>query len=670
MTAPKHTEGNAQGSPRRRRWKFQFLDNLKISVKILGVVGLLGLVTAALVVTGGLQQARMDAEFSELVEKAAPAQAEFARSSRRVTGMGHLAHKIIAASSDNPEDVQPLTQELDRYAELARNNLLRAKELNPANALTYDAFITDIEALYKKAKEVATLVANLETRNARFIVTDVDIELAKINDRIDEFNSQLQAQMQASREATSAQAKNALIMNYVIGFASLAVCLALAVWISLFKISRPLSRMAERMGLLANGDLNVEIEGQSRGDEVGAMAKAVQVFKDNAIALKTAEAEAEEQRRKAEEERARNEAQKEQAARQVAQVVAGLGAGLERLAHGDLTFRVTGEWTDEYRKIQQDFNEAIDKLEDTIANIVRSSEEVSSAAKEISSSTTDLSQRTEEQAASLEQTSASMEQIAATVKKNAENARHANELTQDARQVADEGGKVVAEVVSAMARIEDSSRKIGDIISVIDEIARQTNLLALNAAVEAARAGDAGRGFAVVASEVRGLAQRSSQAAKDISNLIVNSSSQVQDGVALVNKAGDSLEAILRSINSVAAIVAEIANASAEQASGIDQINVALSQMDEVTQQNSAIVEENAATAKALEQQQAAMSERVGYFRLAMSQAAEEEQQTAPQRRDLARASHGKGNGAAPRSRRPMVDGNLALRRDADLQEF
>jgi methyl-accepting chemotaxis protein len=202
------------------------------------------------------------------------------------------------------------------------------------------------------------------------------------------------------------------------------------------------------------------------------------------------------------------------------------------------------------------------------------------------------------------------------VKKNAENALQANQLTSGSREVADKGGQVVAKAVDAMARIEESSRKISDIIGVIDEIARQTNLLALNAAVEAARAGDAGRGFAVVASEVRSLAQRSSQAAKDIKDLITNSSHQVQEGVGLVNQTGASLSEILASIRQVADIVAEIASASHEQSTGIDQINKALTQMDEVTQQNSALVEENAASAKTLEHQSETMNQKVAFFKL------------------------------------------------------
>jgi len=445
-----------------------------------------------------------------------------------------------------------------------------------------------------------------------------------------------------------------------------AICGVVITWRS---VIRPLARLVNTMGILARGDLSAEVDGKERGDEVGSMAKAVQVFKDNAIALRESEAQAEAQRRIADEERARNEAAKAEAARQVQQVVDGLGAGLARLAQGDLTYRLDAEFAGEYRKIQDDFNSAIDQLQGTIRNIALSTHEVSNAASEITTSTTDLSQRTEEQAASLEETSASMEQISATVKKNAENAQHANRLAQGTREIAARGGAVAANAVTAMARIEESSRKISDIISVIDEIARQTNLLALNAAVEAARAGEAGRGFAVVASEVRSLAQRSSQAAKDIKELITNSSGQVQEGVELVNKAGESLNEIVESIKNVAAIVAEIASASSEQASGIDQINKALNQMDEVTQQNSALVEENAATAKTLEDQQHAMSEQIGFFRF--DAAAEK-----PKSETVVKIADAPGSksasvqrGAAVRHKRPAMRGQTALAA-AEWEEF
>ncbi len=302
-----------------------------------------------------------------------------------------------------------------------------------------------------------------------------------------------------------------------------------------------------------------------------------------------------------------------EAAAQQAKVVNSLAEGLRNLTEGNLRFRLT-DFPEIYAQVRDDFNGAMERLQDTVQAIAAATREVANATAEISTSTTDLSQRTEEQAASLEETSASMEQMSATIKKSAENARQASDFAGNTRGVANRGSDVVGKAIEAMALIEDSSRKISDIIGVIDEIARQTNLLALNAAVEAARAGEAGRGFAVVASEVRSLAQRSSQAAKDVNDLITNSNGHVKNGVDLVKKAGTSLHEIVESIKQVADVVSDIASASAEQAAGIEQVNKALVQMDEVTQRNSALVEENAATAKTLEDQAKIMDERVAFF--------------------------------------------------------
>lgn len=296
---------------------------------------------------------------------------------------------------------------------------------------------------------------------------------------------------------------------------------------------------------------------------------------------------------------------------------------LDELAGGNFAAAVPGlDRKDEIGQIAKAVNTMAGKVRGALAEIKASAREVTNASAEISTSTTDLSQRTEEQAASLEETSASMEQISSIVKKNAESAQQASRSANQTRQIADQSGAVVAKAIDAMARIEESSHNISEIIVVIDEIARQTNLLALNAAVEAARAGEAGRGFAVVASEVRSLAQRSSQAAKDITNLITKSSSQVHDGVQLVNQAGGALGEITKSLTTVTEIIADIASASAEQSSGVDEVNKALTMMDAVTQQNSALVEENAATAKALEVQAQNMDDQVGFFRIDTADAA------------------------------------------------
>jgi methyl-accepting chemotaxis protein len=383
-------------------------------------------------------------------------------------------------------------------------------------------------------------------------------------------------------------------------------------------LSRPIKAMTLAMRRLGEGNFDVVLPGLGRRDEIGEIASAVETFKVKAAEKARLEADEMLQRQKAEAEAAARAAEERaKAAEEQARVVDALADGLGKLADGELAFRLSeADFTDAYKQIKNDFNSAIGRLQSTVAALAGATREVADTAGEISSATTSLSQRTEEQAASLEETSASMEQISATVKKNAENAQRADQFTAGTRDVADKGGAVVAQAVGAMARIEESSRKISDIISVIDEIARQTNLLALNAAVEAARAGEAGRGFAVVASEVRTLAQRSSQAAKDIKDLITNSTSQVTEGVDLVNRAGASLTEIVASIKNVAAIVSEIASASAEQSTGIDQVNTAITQMDEVTQQNSALVEQNAAAARSLQQQAQEMDKQVGFFRI------------------------------------------------------
>ena len=431
-------------------------------------------------------------------------------------------------------------------------------------------------------------------------------------------------------------------------------------------VVRPLNQLVGTMGELAQGHVDIVVPDENRTDEIGKMARAVLVFRDAEVEKRRLEGQTEEQRRQSESDRERNAREQARIAEEQAAVVRALATGLAQVAAGDLTTRLNEGITESYIQLRDDFNATVAQLEETMRAIAASTRDVASTAAEIATSTADLSQRTEEQAASLEQTSASMEEISTTVRKNAENAQQASQFAVETQGVADRGSAVVSQAVDAMARIEESSNRISDIIGVIDEIARQTNLLALNAAVEAARAGEAGRGFAVVASEVRSLAQRSSQAAKDIKDLIGNSSVQVQEGVDLVNKAGAALEEIVGSIRQVAEIVADIATASGEQSTGIGQVNIALSQMDEVTQQNSALVEQNASAAKALEEQSQSMNEQVAKFRIGGDGLVKPA---------AARAKSPAARTAAPRARtasRPVTQGNTALATasDQDWEEF
>jgi methyl-accepting chemotaxis protein len=294
------------------------------------------------------------------------------------------------------------------------------------------------------------------------------------------------------------------------------------------------------------------------------------------------------------------------------EVVRVLGA----LSRGDLTEKITNEYSGTFGQLKDDSNSTVEQLKEIVGQIKEAVESINTGAKEIAQGNQDLSQRTEEQASSLEETASSMEELTSTVKQNAENAKQANQLAIGASDVAGKGGAVVSQVVDTMASINESSRKIVDIISVIDGIAFQTNILALNAAVEAARAGEQGRGFAVVAAEVRNLAQRSAAAAKEIKTLIGDSVDKVENGSKLVAQAGNTMEEIVTSIKRVTDIMAEISAASSEQSAGIEQVNQAITQMDEVTQQNAALVEEAAAAAESLEEQAQNLSASVSVFKL------------------------------------------------------
>ena len=410
-------------------------------------------------------------------------------------------------------------------------------------------------------------------------------QIGKAQATIETVRQQLQTNFNDNRIAVRSTIDSTILYQEIVGGIVLLFGGLIAFLIAR-SVSNPILALTKGMRELADGNFGVVLPGLKRKDEIGNIAKAVEAFKVKAAEKAQAEAQAKvEQDRQAEVER---QAAMERMANEFEAAVGGivqsavagdfskrvelngktglvLNIGtainslcdnvakalgdliemLSALAEGNLSQRITTDYQGDFAELKNNANTAAERIGAIVSQIKEAAQEVSSASAEISSSTTDLSSRTEEQAASLEETSASMEEIAATVKKNAENAQAANQSTAKARQVANHGGDVVAKAVAAMAQISASSGKISDIIGVIDEIARQTNLLALNAAVEAARAGDAGRGFAVVAAEVRTLAQRSSQAAKDIKDLITNSNGQVQAGVDLVNKAGEALGEIV-----------------------------------------------------------------------------------------------------------------------------
>ena len=289
----------------------------------------------------------------------------------------------------------------------------------------------------------------------------------------------------------------------------------------------------------------------------------------------------------------------------------------QAIAEGDLTRPITVNGRDEATELLESLKTMQKSLGHLVGQVRASSDGIHTASSEIATGNLDLSGRTEQTASNLQQAASSMEQLTGTVKQSAESARQANHLASNAADVAQRGGQVVSEVVSTMDEINASSKKIGDIISVIDGIAFQTNILALNAAVEAARAGEQGRGFAVVAGEVRSLAQRSAEAAKEIKALIGTSVDKVESGSKLVAAAGETMSEIVASVQRVSAIIGEITTASAEQSDGIGQVNIAVTQLDQMTQQNAALVEESSAAAESLRDQAQRLAQVVGTFKVA-----------------------------------------------------
>ncbi|MEQ8247760.1 MAG: methyl-accepting chemotaxis protein [Alphaproteobacteria bacterium] len=402
-----------------------------------------------------------------------------------------------------------------------------------------------------------------------------------------------------------------------------ALVILVAGWFIGSRFARPAVRLTGAMGVLAGGDHQVEVPETDRRDEYGAMAKAVQVFKDNAIENARLQSEVEDARARDEAARAARQAEQEA-------VVSNLAAGLASLVRGDLTHRIAADFPGDYAKLKEDFNATADRLSEIVGDIRAAADQIGNAAGEISQGTDDLAGRTEQQAANIEETAAAMEEMTSTVQKNAENASASTKLVGDTRGGAESGGEIVREAVTAMSAIETSSKEIGEIVNVIDDIAFQTNLLALNAAVEAARAGDAGKGFAVVASEVRSLAQRSSEAAKEIKALIDKSNNQVTSGVRLVNQTGDALAGIIEGVQKVSAIVTEIAQASSEQATGLVEVNSAIGQMDEMTQQNAAMVEENTAAARSLAGEASQLVQLISFFKVNQAAAAPQKALAAP----------------------------------------
>jgi methyl-accepting chemotaxis protein len=423
-------------------------------------------------------------------------------------------------------------------------------------------------------------------------------------------------QMTASTSAKVASATHSIIIysvaTLVVGALSIVAILTV-----IFRIANPIGSLTFAMRKLAGGDLSVSIPGARRSDEIGEMARAVEVFREAALRNKELETEAEQSRQASEAGRIAFQQKAEQEAdERLRQATSGLAKGLQRLAAGDLLCEVREVFSDQFEPLRHDFNSSVHQLRTTLESVNNTANNVRNGSGEISTASDQLSKRTEQQAASLEETAAALEQVTTNVRQTSERASEAREMVRHASTRAETSSDVVSNAVDAMQKIEIASNQIRNIIGVIDEIAFQTNLLALNAGVEAARAGDAGKGFAVVAQEVRELAQRSAHAAKEIKTLIGNSEAAVNQGVTLVNDTGSGLKEIAKLVSAINQHMDAIAVAAREQASGLSEINTSVNHMDQVTQQNAAMVEEMNAAGAGLAEESARLSELLAQFEM------------------------------------------------------
>jgi methyl-accepting chemotaxis protein len=449
-----------------------------------------------------------------------------------------------------------------------------------------------------------------------------------------------------------------------------AVMLALYYAVRLL-VQKPLGGLVASVRALSDGKYDEPVAGQERADEIGSVAKALEGFRFALADTQRLEAEADSQRLAAEAERGRSEAERQESVTLQRHIVSIVGAGLAELSQGNLGHRITDEFPGEYAKLKADFNAALASLEETIHTMNLSVVNIGAGTDEISNSAADLARRTEQQAASLEETAAALNELTAQVNSSAENARTAADNVNLACGDAEKSGEVVQKAIASMHGIEQSSTEVSRIIGVIDEIAFQTNLLALNAGVEAARAGEAGKGFAVVAQEVRELAQRSANAAKEIKTLINTSAVQVKEGVDLVGRAGDTLHKIAEQVMGINSLIRQISASASEQAIGLKEINQAMNQMDQVTQQNAAMVEETTAASVTLNDEAQTLKALVARFRVSGQGNAAALRSAAQQMRAPAVAALAPAPRAAPAPRRPVpqTQGSAALAQD-NWEEF
>ncbi len=616
---------------------------MKISGKIYSLVAILGF-AAVLIGTMGIYVALQYGEKSSALHDTSDRAYYGERLNRYVTAVVMEARGIYAA---------PTTEVAGKFAPgLLKGLDSMDKVLADWKPLVPQAQQGAFTSLMQRAAEFRSFraeTARLGTTVSPAAANEQGNNDANRNNR-KAFQAEIDAVVDADKAelaglTSSLQSFQSTMLILISGITVLAVAIGagLGIYIGVAELSRPIKKVTSAMKQVAAGDFETEVPFAGRSDEIGDMAAAVEVFKQNGLAVNRLNAQETAMRAKSDDlqssmsvvvaaaaagdfskriDKEYHDENLDHFARTINDLLLTVDTGIAEtrrvvasLSDGDLTESMRGEFQGAFAELQTNVNGTFDRLRSTMSDIRVKTDSISDSSAELTSATNDLSKRTEQQAAALEQTSAALDQITVVVRSSSERAQEASVMVTEAKESAAQSGIVVREAVDAMGRIEQASREISQIINVIDEIAFQTNLLALNAGVEAARAGDAGKGFAVVAQEVRELAQRSANAAKDIKSLITKSGTEVAGGVKLVQRTGEALSEIESRVLLINDHIHSIATAAKEQSTGLHEVNTAINQMDQVTQQNAAMVEETSAATHKLSSEADGLVALLAYFR-------------------------------------------------------
>ncbi|MBO9099137.1 MULTISPECIES: methyl-accepting chemotaxis protein [unclassified Rhizobium] len=589
------------------------LKNASIRTKILSLIIPLCIVGIGATAFVASRYKAADTDYSKFIATDNVASVEMARANRNLGATAYNAYRALTYSAKDPAFGAAVNLYETSKSQLF-GKLDFVKTSLPDRARQVDALIVRIKEIIALTDASVRASQAGQSDEAKALMGKADSLITPVAMDTVALNDEIIAAVGAKSDELTDQTNHTILTSLTVVGITFALGILAALFVAAKGITAPIVRLRDRMTSLAQGHTEAPVEGQDRRDEVGQMAEAVSVFRDNAIERLRLEAEAESNRSMSERERMAREAQKAEEAANVQFVVDQLGAGLDRLAGGDVAYRIETPFVSHLDGLRANFNGSVANLQEALQDVGRNARGIDAGANEIRSAADDLSKRTEQQAASVEETAAALEEITTTVKDSSRRAEEVGNLVSKARDGAEKSGAVVREAVIAMNEIERSSGEISNIIGVIDEIAFQTNLLALNAGVEAARAGEAGKGFAVVAQEVRELAQRSAKAAKEIKALITASGEHVRSGVQLVGQTGQALEVIVTEVQEINRHIHAMVESTREQSVGLQEINTAVNTMDQGTQQNAAMVEQSTAASHSLAREAASLNELLARF--------------------------------------------------------